>query len=147
MVEPRASMWREALMAEVTDAVRPAIVGRMLPDGEWPRLEAAGFGVAWKDLNPDFAGIAVVEVDGQIVAQWMAMTTTRVEGLHIAEAFRGHAGIARALLATMVGELAAQGLKEVLTQVADPAVEQLCVSAGGHALPGRTWVLPVGAPR
>lgn len=118
-------------------------VARILPPEEWGRVpEFAGF-------PPEHSIVVVVEdggPGGAILAQWGALTTVHVEGLQVVEGARGHAGVAAALLRTMVGELLSRGVKEVLTQSASPEVDALVQSAGGHQVPGTTWVLPLTEP-
>src|SRR5665213_892181 len=128
-------------MATMT-ALHP--MARLLPPEEWaartPDLAV---------LNPHFGFVVVVEdggPGGPILAQWGALTVAHVEGLAIVPEAQGHAGVSRALLACMVESLKANGVVEVLTQAETPEVEAMIASAGGRPIPGRTWVIPLGAP-
>lgn len=125
-------------MPESATALRP--VARRLPPEQW-----AATTPTFKDLDPAHAIVIVVEdgLGGPLLAQWAAFTVVHVEGLEVAPEARGHAGVARALISAMVGELTAIGIQEVLTQADTPVVAELCEKAGGHALPGQTWVIPL----
>jgi ribosomal protein S18 acetylase RimI-like enzyme len=114
-------------------------VARLLPPEEWSRVPA------FAALNPSYSFVVVVEngTHGEILAEWAAMTVAHVEGLSVHEPYRGHAGVARALLQCMVGELKAAGVTEVLTQSLDEGVSQMIQQAGGKEVPGTTWVIPL----
>ena len=116
-------------------------VARRLPPAEWATKTPE-----FATLDPEHSFVVVVEdgLGGPVLARWAAFTVVHVEGLAMVPAVQGHAGVARALLATMVGELTGIGIQEVLTQADQPAVAEMCAKAGGHALPGQTWVIPLG---
>jgi ribosomal protein S18 acetylase RimI-like enzyme len=118
------------------------VVGRVAESDEWPTL-LAETALAGVTLPPDTSVVVVVEVDGQLAACWAAINTIHVEGLEIRPEFAGHAGVARALMATMAAELTAQGVVEVLTLAATPEVEKMIAQVGGRRVPGSVWVLPV----
>lgn len=117
-------------------------VARLLPPEEWAeRVPALAM------LPPASSFVVVVEdggPGGRLLAQWAAMTVTHVEGLELAADVTAHAGVGRALLTLMVQQLRAFGVREVLTQADTPEVGILCAKAGGHAVPGATWVIPIG---
>lgn len=120
------------------------ISARILPPSEWARL--AGTPVNPADLSPDNALVVVVEHHGTIVGCWMALNTMHVEGLWIAPEHQGHAGTARALMTTMVGELLKAGVDGVLTSAITPEVEAMIRKAGGSQVPGTLWIIPLKEP-
>lgn len=126
-----------------TTAANPSVhpVARLLPPEEWGSIP--GF----QHLSPAHAIVVVVEdggPGGPRLAQWAAMNVPHVEGLEIAEPYRGHAGVARALLTFMVEVLTSHGVREVLTQAFTPELARLIAEAGGRRVPGDTWVIPLG---
>ncbi len=119
-------------------------VARVLPPEEWGAV-LVGTPLADAPLNPQHSIVVVVEQDGRVVAQWVAMTTVHVEGLWEAEDVRGAAGVSRALLRQMIQTLRDNQVGEVLTQALTPEVTAMIEHAGGRRLPGDTWVIPIGA--
>lgn len=113
---------------------------RVLPPEEWAE-KLKGTTLDHMPLDPDHSGVIVVEVAGQVVACWAAMTTVHVEGLWEAESHRGHAGVGRALLTTMLDYLRLHHVPEVLTNAATPEVELMLTTIGAQRLPGSAWVL------
>lgn len=117
-------------------------VARILPPEEWAEKtpELAAF-------PPAHAIVVVVEdggPGGRILGQWGALTVVHVEGLSIIPEAQKHAGVAGALLSTMVTALLDMGVVEVLTQAATPEVEAMIQSiAGSRPVPGNTWVIPL----
>lgn len=125
--------------AAAPPALRP--VARLLPPEEWAERTPA-----LAVLPPAASFVLVVEdggPGGALLAQWGALTVVHVEGLEFAPVAHGHAGVGRALLSAMIAELTRQGVPEVLTQAADPGIAALCEKAGGHKVPGDTWVIPL----
>jgi len=121
-----------------------APVSRVLDPAEWAeKLVGTSLEPFIDRLKPGVTDVVVVEVDGQVVACWAAMSMIHVEGLWVAEDFRGHAGVARSLISTMAEQLKAQGVPEVLTVALEPAVETLCEKVGGSLVPGHLWVIPL----
>lgn len=111
-----------------------------------PPEEVAEKAPAFAMLDPEYGFVVVVEdggPGGQILGRWAAMTVAHVEGLEVIPEAAGHAGVARALLALMVETLVERGVAEVMTQADRPEVETMIESAGGHRLPGSTWVIPL----
>ena len=119
-------------------------VARVLPSEEWAE-KLADTPMAGVPLDPAHSLVVVVEQDNRVVAQWAAMTTVHVEGLWEAEAVRGTIGVSRALLGAMVQALRDHGVGEVLTQSLTPEIDTLITKAGGHKVPGATWVIPITA--
>lgn len=122
----------------------PTMVGRILPPEEWAdKLAGTPLAERLADLNPDYTVIIVVEVDGQVVAEWAAINVVHVEGLWEAPDHRGGPGVSRQLLQTMLTELTRHHVGEVITRAETPAVEALIQKAGGIPLPGTAWVLTI----
>ena len=82
--------------------------------------------------NPEHAFLVVVEskADGKIVASWMALSTTFLEGLHIAASHRQQPEIQGMLLGGMFSLLAAIGVAHPLTLAQNPAILTLAEKAG-----------------
>ncbi len=132
-------------MPRTSEPIVHGFTGRMLPPSEWAE-KLVGTALDGKPLNPEHSGVAVVEdADGIVVACWSVMTIVHVEGLWEAESHRGHDGVSRLLISTMVNELRRCEVKEVLTQSLSEEVDTLIVKAGGQKVPGQTWVIPVKA--
>lgn len=117
---------------------------RVLPPAEWAE-KLAGTPLEGMPLDPAFAVVVVVEMSGKVVAQWTAQNVVHVEGLWIDETCRGHAGVARALLQTMVERLQAGGVVEVMTSTDAPSVVGMVTKMGGRQMPGDLYVIPVAA--
>jgi hypothetical protein len=78
----------------------PRVRAYMLPMDQAERLREAGGPLAEADLsNMRSALLAVVEVDGQIVAYWPVWQATHAEPLWVAEAQRHNPAVIRAILA------------------------------------------------
>lgn len=75
------------------------IRGFQLPMDQIARIQEAGGPLAEVDTsNMHKANIAAVEVDGQLVAYWPVWRAIHAEPLWVAEAYRHHPGVIRALL-------------------------------------------------
>lgn len=126
------------------DQASSAITTRMLPAEEWAeKLADTELAPHLDRLRPDSCGVAVVEVDGRVVACWAAMTIVHVEGLWVDPAYRKHPGVGRALVTTMAEDLKRAGVPEVLTVAIEPAVEILAEKVGGTKVPGSLWAIPL----
>lgn len=117
---------------------------RLLPPEEWD-AKLVGTSLEHKRPHPQFGLILVVERDDQVVACWAAITTVHLEGLWIAPADRGSAGVGRALLSGMLAQLKQHHVTEVLTNAETPEIAAMIEKAGGTQLPGHTWVLALPA--
>ena len=121
-----------------------AAQGRELPAEEWGRIAAAGLPLAQAMPHPDAGAVVVVELDGQIVATWAAMSTIHLEGCYIDPAHRRSPGVVKALVRAMFQALQARGIPEVLTITQDDGVAALAEKLGGQPVPGQLWILKVG---
>lgn len=110
---------------------------RILPAEEWDRLPTE----VTHTLNPDFSYVAVVEMDGEIVARWAALNTVHLEGLFIEEAHRQHPAVARQLMTTMFQTLKGVGVVSVVTIIQDPGVQALAERVGFVVVPGAVYRL------
>lgn len=115
---------------------------RLLPPAEWATA-LVGTALEGAPLDPALAFIIVVERDGQTIACWSAQSVPHVEGLWKHPDHREDLGVSRLLLQTMMDQLIAQGVQEVLTNADTAEVEALLEKVGGRPLPGRTWVIPI----
>lgn len=66
---------------------------RLLPPGEWDRLDSTLLATVWRTLDPACAEVLVVERDGEIVGSTALITARHAECLSVT----GGTGVARAL--------------------------------------------------
>lgn len=116
---------------------------RLLEPSEWPRLAGTELETVWPHLDPLQAHIVVVEADGAIVGCWAAFRQIHVEGVWIAEAHRGKAGVARRLLAGMRRTARAMGARSVATAALTDDVRGILDGLGATKLPGDHYAMPV----
>ena len=83
----------------------------ILPSLEVARIREAGGPLADLPLDTirDRGEVAVVEVDGRIVAYWVVCYALHADPLWIDPAFRTHPGVSRGLLTITQGILASSG--------------------------------------
>lgn len=115
-----------------------AYTSRILPPEEYYKLETVG--VPADSLpNPATSIVGVVELDGLIVARWIAMNVIMMEGLKVEEEFRNIPGVARRIVSVMMEELREKGIEAVLTIVQSPEVGCLAMTAGFDPIPGQLY--------
>lgn len=120
------------------------MTSRLLPVDEWPRLVGTELETVWPVLDRERAQVVVVEDDdGQIIGCWAGFPLWHAEGVTVAPAHRGKAGVARLLLAGMTGLAKANGYRSVVTAAIDPAVASLLEKHGAVHLDARHYALPV----
>lgn len=132
-----------------TEPETHGLVGRRLPVAEWTdeKLGHTSLAEDYKAFDPEHCVIAVVEdASGTVIRCWCALTAVFMEGLWATPEHQGHAGSARLLFETMIRELQANAVKEVLTRSLDPRVDALIEHVGGAEVPGRLWTIPIPAP-
>lgn len=123
------------------------MTARVLPPEEYGRL--AETETRFAEAMPAGGIVVVIEDEtGAIVGSWAAFPVLHVEGLWIAPAYRRAGGVGRRLLRAMgaaVYDLF--GLSRVVTYAVTPEMEALIVRRGGVAIPGRSFMVPLGAPK
>lgn len=129
---------------QTSAGARLQVVGRELPAEEYPRLAGMPLGQALP--HPDSSAVAVVEVDGRIVATWAAMTTIHLDGCYIEPEYRGHPAVTKALITALFTLLTSRGVPAALTITQSPEVDALIARLGATPIPGQLWLLPIGAP-
>lgn len=116
-----------------------------LPVAEVDRVIAAGGPLA--DLHPSSdalkaMSIAVVEVDGRIVAYWVAWYALHTEPLWVHPDFRTHAGVNRGLVSEMQAIVEATGEASAFAVIHDQGLEQMVPYAqrlGFYEAPGKLF--------
>lgn len=111
---------------------------RILGPEEYYKLESLGIP---RDRlpNPATSVVGVIEVDGVIVARWMALNVVMLEGLQIDAEYQKRPGVARRLLNLMLGTLRARGIVAATTIVQDSGVGELARHAGFNRVPGTLY--------
>lgn len=128
------------------------ITHRTLERSEAARAIAAGGPLA--DLNPDPAklqdmAIAVVEVDGEIVAYWVAWYALHLEPLWIDPHWRRHPGVVKGIIDQMELVVQATGEPSGFCVVHTDDLEQVAPYAqrlGFTEAPGKLYYLVVQEP-
>jgi GNAT superfamily N-acetyltransferase len=120
------------------------MTSRILPPDEWPTLVGTELETIWPVLDRERARVIVVEHDGAIVGAWAGYPLWHAEGVYVAPAHRGKAGVARRLLEGMTALALAEGYRSVVTASIAPAIDRLLERHGAVHLDGRHWALPVG---
>lgn len=90
--------------------------------------------------------VAVVEVDGQIVAYWVSWYALHIEPLWIQEAWRAHPGVGRGILDAMRQGVCASGEGVAFCEIADEnlsVMAPLAERVGFQQAPGALYYLVV----
>lgn len=119
-----------------------SITGRLLPPEEWGE-KLQGTLLDGRPLDPRSMLVLAVEEDGVVVAHAAILMAAHIDALWTAESHRGHAGVARALVTAITEALVQQRIPEVLALSQLEETDALYQHAGGRALPGTLWVIPV----
>lgn len=118
---------------------------RVLPLEEWGRLVGTELETVYPHLDTQRARIVVVEDEGGvIVGCWALYPLVHAEGVWIAPAHRGKAGVARQLYRGMVQTARRMEVQTVLTAAIDEHVEDLLAHLKAQQLPGKHFVLTIG---
>ena len=123
------------------------MTARTLPREEYGRLAETETRFA-VDMAP--GGIVVVIEDdaGAIVASWAAFPVVHVEGLWIAPGHRRTGGVGRRLLLAMGRAVRSVfGLSSAVTGAVTPEIEAFIERRGGVAIPGKSYLVPLPAPK
>src|SRR5262245_36061718 len=119
---------------------------RLLPPDEWPRLEQTALAGVWAQLPPTAIVLAVEDDAGTLLGAWALVQLWHAEGVWIAPAHRGKAGVARRLWALLHEVGRALGVSAILTGQQSPEVARLLAHVGAVPVPGGAYVVPLGPP-
>lgn len=109
---------------------------RVLPVEEWPRLAATLAAPAWRDLDPQFAEVIVVERDGAIVGQVILLQVMHAECCENT----GGPGVMRLLWECLQARVALAGGKAVWGAAVETPMRRL-LERHGTAVPGDHFIL------
>ena len=121
---------------------------RILSPEEWSKINTPGLPDLLAYTEPQNIAVVVVEDDeGEILASVCAMQVTHFEGLWIKPSERGNAGVFRSLIRQAYAVPQTREEHWVFAGAADgnDQMGTLCARLGGHLLPVKFYVLPVGA--
>lgn len=114
-----------------------------LPRDQWARLAGTPLAPYAIALPPDTRILVVEDGAGAIVGQWAAIRYLHGEGLWIADAHRTRGAVLGRLLGEMRRLAHGDGVDVLMTGAVDNQVRGLIAHAGGRALPGEQYVVPV----
>lgn len=114
---------------------------RILPPGEWVKLNGTEAETIWPHLNPFLAQVMVVEDGDAIVGCWILMPVWHAECLWIAPAHRKIGSVARKLWRAMREAVLARGSKTVTTASMSEDVTKLLEKVGAAKIPGDHFVM------
>lgn len=120
----------------VVPIIIPPYTTRVLPVEEWPKLAVLPPFVALGGLpDPACATVVVVEdAVGHLVASWVAVPFTHLEGVWTAEECQ-HTRVPALLLRAMIAHLKADGVPVAFTLAPDPNIQALAEHAGFEVIP------------
>lgn len=130
----------------------PRIVHRTLEPEEVEKALAAGGPLSDQVLNPDQMremSIAVVEVDGQIVAYWVVWYALHLEPLWIHPSWRKHPAVCGGIVQAMEAIVEASGEPAGFAIIEQENLETLAPLAqrlGFHEAPGKLFYVVVQTP-
>lgn len=120
---------------------------RVLRPEEWQRLDRPGLPDLLAYTEPQNTAVVVVENGaGEIVASVCALQVTHFEGLWLKEEHRGNAGVFRSLIRQAYALPRSREEHWVFGGAEDgnDQMGELCSRLGGHPLPVKFYVMPVG---
>lgn len=126
------------------------VQSRILPPDEWEKLRSFPPFDQQGLPSPDFLEIAVVEVDGQVVAFWCMFTAPHLEPLWIQPEYRQHAGVARSLWTTVRQRLIAGQIPYAFSLIGDADFKEnlpLAARLGFEAMPATPLFLDVATSK
>lgn len=125
----------EILTARASAIAPPRYPTRVLPVAEWDRLRDLPPFVALGGLPDPCAVVQVVEdARGRIVACWVAVPFTHLEGVWVDDALQ-KSRVPAILLQAMIATLRAQGVQVAFTLAPDADVQALAEHAGFEVVP------------
>lgn len=108
---------------------------RVLPPAEWDRLRDLPPFVALGGLPDPSATVIVVEdAIGRIVASWVEVLFTHLEGVWTAPEYQ-HTRVPALLLRAMIDHLRAEGVAVAFTLAPDDDIRRVAEHAGFEAIP------------
>lgn len=123
-------------MPTAPPAVQSGFYARVLPLAEWDRLRALPPFVALGGLPDPQATVQVVEdATGRIVASWIAVPFTHLEGVWVDPDLQ-HSRVPLLLLKATIATLQAAGVQVAFTLAPDADVQRLAEHAGFEPTPG-----------
>lgn len=124
------------------------MTSRILPPAEWSRLAGTEAETIWPVVDRETTRVVVVEDEaGEIVGCHVLWQVWHLDGLWIAPAHRGKAGVARRLWATVQRTARALGARAVMTTAIDDRVRTLLGHVGAVPLPGEHYVVSMRAEK
>lgn len=119
------------------------MTSRILPVEEWPRLKGTEAEAVWPHCDPINTRVLVVEDEGRIVAEWMAIRMVHAECVWIDPTFRHSPRVIRRLLQGMYTVGREWGVKTLITAACTDLVRGLIQKLHGQRLPGESYALPL----
>lgn len=119
-------------MAVETGTAR--FTARVLPVAEWGKLRDLPPFVALGGLPDPSATVQVIEQEGRIVATWIAVLFTHLEGVWVDEALQ-KTRVPLLLLQATIATLKAEGVAVAFTLAPDADVQRLAEHAGFETIP------------
>lgn len=116
------------------------MTSRVLPIEEWARLDATSAATVWRDLDPNFAEVLVVERAGAIVGQVILLTVLHAECCENA----GGPGVMRLLWEGLQARVARAGGKAVWGAAVETPMRRL-LERHGTPVPGDHFILRMPA--
>lgn len=111
------------------------MTARLLPVDEWSKLQETGMAPLAMTLHPTMDEVVVVEEGETIVGTWSFKIIPHVEGLWIADHFRGKTIVARRLWMAMREHARRRGAAVVMTGAASEDVKGLLAHVGAEPMP------------
>jgi hypothetical protein len=119
---------------------------RELPPAEWAKLADTELGTVWPLLDPHHTRVIAVEDEtGRVIASWAIFPVYHLEGISIAEDYRKHPGVIRALLRLMRSTASDVGATTVMTAAVTEEIEDYITRLGGTELPGKHFMMTLGS--
>ena len=119
------------------------IEARVLPQGEWNKLEISKIPPMWMALRPEDAQMIVIEDEGRVIAMLGTLRITHFENLWIDPEYRGNPNVARKLMR--------KGLEAARKWATDWAIgysgsdhmNDILERVGGVKMPVDTYIVPI----
>lgn len=111
---------------------------RTLPVVEWPRLAKTLMATVWRQLDPAFAEVLVVERDGVIVGSVVLLSVLHAECLSV----EASTSVKRALWRALRSRVTAIGGRAVWGAAVDPPMQRL-LERHAEPIPGSHFLVTV----
>lgn len=119
-----------------------SLTTRLLPSSEWGRLAGTDLAEMSRHLNPETAGIVVVEAGGAILGAVALFPALHAEGLWIAPAHRGKTAVARRLWTGLLAAVRMRGARGIVAASMSDGMDRVLARLGATALPGTHYTVP-----